>query len=82
MLRLVIGNPIIMKEIARVVPDVGSYAPATILVDERTDGVHVSYNSMASLLAPYGNPVALAVANDVDAKIWVGQAITDTRLHV
>jgi uncharacterized protein (DUF302 family) len=69
MLRLVLGNPVIMKEMARVVPDTGSYAPATILVDERPDGVHLSYDSMASLLAPYGNPEALAVAKDVDEKI-------------
>ena len=69
MLRLVFGNPLIMKEMARVVADAASYAPTTILVDERADGVHLSYDSMASLLAPYGNPVALAVAKDVDAKV-------------
>ena len=33
--RLVIGNPLIMKEMAKHVPDAGSYAPVTILVDER-----------------------------------------------
>ena len=58
-----------MKEMARHVPDTGSYAPVTILVDERPDGVHLSYDKMASLLAPYGNPDALAVARDLDAKI-------------
>ena len=41
----------------------------TILVDERADGVHVSYDSMASLLAPYGSESALAVARDLDTKI-------------
>jgi hypothetical protein len=34
-LRLLIGNPLIMKEMARVVPDAASHAPTTILVDER-----------------------------------------------
>jgi uncharacterized protein (DUF302 family) len=67
--RLVIGNPLIMKEMARHVPDAGSYAPVTILVDERQDGVHVSYDRMASLLTPYGNLDALAVARELDAKI-------------
>ena len=67
--RLVIGNPLIMKEMARHVPDAGSYAPVTILVDERPDGVHLSYDRMASLLAPYGNPDALAVARELDSKI-------------
>jgi uncharacterized protein (DUF302 family) len=67
--RFVIGNPLVMKEMAKHVPDAGSYAPVTVLVDERPDGVHVSYDRMASLLAPYGNPDALAVARDLDEKI-------------
>lgn len=67
--RLLIGNPLIMKEMVKHVPDAGSYAPVTILVDERPDGTHVSYDTMASLLAPYGNPDALAVARDLDLKI-------------
>src|SRR5260370_5396332 len=67
--RLVIGNPLIMKEMAKRVPDAGSYAPVTILLDERADGVHLSYDRMASLLAPYGNAEVLAVAQDLDAKI-------------
>ena len=68
-LRLVVGNPLIMKEMARTVPDAASYAPVTILVDERADGVHLSYDSMVSLLAPYGSQAALVVARDLDAKI-------------
>jgi len=68
-LRLVVGNPLIMKEMAKSVPDAASYAPITILVDERADGVHLSYDSMASLIAPYGSQSALVVARDLDAKI-------------
>jgi uncharacterized protein (DUF302 family) len=68
-IRLVIGNPLIMKEMAKHVPDAGSYAPVTVLVDERADGVHISYDRMASLLAPYGNRDALRVARDLDAKV-------------
>jgi uncharacterized protein (DUF302 family) len=68
-IRLVIGNPLIMKEMAKHVPDAGSYAPVTVLVDQRDDGVHISYDRMASLLAPYGNPDALKVARDLDAKV-------------
>lgn len=69
MLRLVVGNPLIMKEMAKAVPDAASYAPVTILIDERPDGVHVSYDSMASLLAPYGRRDALDVAKDLDIKV-------------
>lgn len=69
--RFLIGNPLIMKEMVKHVPDAGSYAPVTILIDERPDGVHLSYDKMASLLAPYGNPDALAVARDLDSKIEI-----------
>jgi len=67
--RLLIGNPLIMKEMTKHVPDAGSYAPVTVLVDERSDGVHLSYDKMASFLAPYGNREALQVAEDLDNKV-------------
>ena len=67
--RFVIGNPLIMKEMVKHVPDAGSYAPITILVDERPDGVHLSYDRMASFLGSYGSIEALAVARDLDSKI-------------
>ena len=67
--RLVIGNPLIMREMVKYVPDAGSYAPVTVLIDERPDGVHVSYDRMASLLAPYENAEALKVARELDAKV-------------
>jgi uncharacterized protein (DUF302 family) len=68
-IRLLIGNPLIMKEMAKHVPDAGSYAPVTVLVDERADGVHLSYDTMTSLLAAYGNREALDVARDLDSKV-------------
>jgi len=68
-LRLIVGNPVIMKRMAETVPDAAAYAPVTILVDERAEGVHLSYDSMASLLAPYGSERALAVAEELDAKV-------------
>ena len=69
MVRLIMGNPLIMQSMARLVSDAGSYAPVTVLVDERADGVHLSYDRMASLLAPYGNSEALNIARDLDAKV-------------
>jgi uncharacterized protein (DUF302 family) len=69
MIRFILGNPLIMKEMVKHVPDAGSYAPVTVLVDERADGVHLSYDRMASFLAPYGNRDALEVARDLDKKI-------------
>jgi uncharacterized protein (DUF302 family) len=67
--RLVIGNPLIMREMVKHAPDAGSYAPVTILIDERPDGIHISYDRMASFLAPYENAEALKVAKDLDAKV-------------
>jgi uncharacterized protein (DUF302 family) len=67
--RFIIGNPLIMMQMAKHVPDAGSYAPVTVLVDERPDGVHLSYDRMASFLATYGNVDALRVAENLDNKV-------------
>ena len=55
-----VGNPLIMKEMVKHVPDAGSYAPVTVLIDE---------DKMESRLLPYGNSDALAVARNLDSKI-------------
>ena len=58
-----------MKEMVKHVPDAGSYAPVTILIEERPDSVRISYDRMASCLASYGNSDALTVARELDAKV-------------
>jgi len=68
-LRIVAGNPLIMKEMVKHVVDAASYAPVTILIEERPDSVRISYDRMASYLAPYGNNDALKVARELDAKV-------------
>src|SRR6266446_1372909 len=67
--RLIMGNPLIMQSMTRLVPDAGSYAPVTVLIDQHPDGVHLSYDEMASFLAPYGNAEALRIGRDLDAKV-------------
>lgn len=67
--RLLLGNPLIMKRMVKFVSDAGSYAPVTVLIDQRPNGVHISYDTMASFLAPYGSREASQVARDLDAKI-------------
>jgi uncharacterized protein (DUF302 family) len=68
-LRIVAGNPLTMKEMVKHVVDAASYAPVTILIEERPDSVRISYDRMASYLAPYGSNDALKVARELDAKI-------------
>ena len=68
-LRIIAGNPLIMKEMVKHVVDAGSYAPVSILIEERPDSVRISYDKMASYLAPYGNSDSLKVARELDAKI-------------
>jgi uncharacterized protein (DUF302 family) len=68
-MRLLIGNPLIMKQMTELVPDAAAYAPVTILIDEREGKVHVSYDRMASLLSVYNNPGATKIAEALDAKI-------------
>ncbi len=67
--RLLVGNPLVMKEMVKRVPDAGSYAPVSLLIDERAGAVRLSYDSVAALLAPFGDDEALAVAQDLDSKI-------------
>jgi Domain of unknown function DUF302 len=67
--RIIAGNPLIMRQMVEFVPDAGSYAPVTILVYQREDGVHVSYDLMASYLAGCGSERALTVGRDLDAKV-------------
>ena len=69
MLRFVIGNPLVMKEMAKHVPDAASYAPVTVLIDERPDGVHLSYDTMVGFLASHKNLHALKIAQELDSKI-------------
>jgi hypothetical protein len=58
-----------MREMVRHAPDAGSYAPLTILVDERLDGVHLWLDTMASFLARYESPEALKIAQELDTKL-------------
>jgi len=67
--RIIAGNPLIMKQMVEHIPDAGSYAPVTILVYEREGKVHLCYDTMESLLASYGRGPALAVAKGLDAKV-------------
>jgi uncharacterized protein (DUF302 family) len=68
-LRIIAGNPLIMKEMVKHVVDAGSYAPVTILIEERPGSVRICYDRMASYLAPYENSEALKVARELDAKV-------------
>jgi uncharacterized protein (DUF302 family) len=68
-MRLLIGNPLIMKQMTELVPDAAAYAPVTILIDERDGRVHVSYDRMASFLSKYNNPDATKIAEFLDDKI-------------
>ena len=69
--RILVGNPLIMKQMVEQVADAGSYAPVTILIDERRNGVHLSYDRMASFLASYENAQVSKVARELDAKVEV-----------
>lgn len=67
--RFLIGNPLVMKEMVRHVPDAGSYTPVTVLIDERPDGVRLSYDKISFFLSPMGNEDALRVARDLDSRV-------------
>ena len=66
LLRIIAGNPVTMSKMTATVRDEGSYAPVTILIAERPDGVTVSYDRVASAIAPYAGNEASAVAAALD----------------
>jgi uncharacterized protein (DUF302 family) len=55
-----------MSKMTATVPDAGSYAPVTILVAERDGSVTLSYDRVASAIAPYAGQEASAVAEGLD----------------
>jgi uncharacterized protein (DUF302 family) len=69
MLRIIAGNPVTMSKMTATVPDAGSYAPVTILIMERDGGVTLSYDRVASAIAPYAGQEASAVAEELDQAV-------------
>lgn len=69
MVRIIAGNPVTMSDMAATVPDVGSYAPVTILVVELPDGVQIHYDKIASAIGDFDEPEAQAVARRLDNNV-------------
>ncbi|PZG24225.1 hypothetical protein C1I95_00540 [Micromonospora craterilacus] len=69
LVRIIAGNPVTMSRMTRHVPDAGAYAPVTILLWQDGDTVRIAYDTVASLITPYGDPRALAVARELDAEV-------------
>ena len=69
LVRLIAGNPVTMGEMSRHVPDAGSYAPVTLLIQELRDGgTRIAYDSVVSELAIYEDPAATQVAESSTQK--------------
>ena len=70
LVRLIAGNPVTMGQLTRHVPDAGSYAPVTILIQELPDGgTRVAYDTVASAISPYRDAVATQVAEHLDSEV-------------
>jgi uncharacterized protein (DUF302 family) len=68
LVRLIVGNPLAMGEMARTVADAASYAPVTILLEELADGrTRIAYDTVASAIASYNDAAASQVAEQLDA---------------
>jgi len=70
LVRLIAGNPVTMGEMTRQVADAGSYAPVTILIEEKpAGGTRVAYDTVASAIAPYRDAAASQVAQRLDTEV-------------
>ena len=68
-IRFLVGNPLIMKEMVKHVPDAGSYAPVTVLSMNVSTACPSPMTKWRVACFPHGNSDALAVARNLDAKI-------------
>ena len=72
LVRLIAGNPVTMGQMTRHLPDAGSYAPVTILIEELPGGgTRVAYDTVTSEIAPYGDAAASQVAERLDTEVLV-----------
>jgi uncharacterized protein (DUF302 family) len=69
MIRIIAGNPMIMRSMTQSVPVAGSYAPITILIYQFDGDVCVCYDTLASLLAVYDHTHPRQIAKDLDKKV-------------
>ncbi|MEI9954058.1 MAG: hypothetical protein WDO74_35050 [Pseudomonadota bacterium] len=67
--RIIAGNHVTMESMVRTTPGAGAFAPVTLLIYERDDGVHLRYDTLTS--AVYGELSAEAYrhAQDLDASV-------------
>jgi uncharacterized protein (DUF302 family) len=69
MIRIIAGNPMIMRSMTQSVPAAGSYAPITILIYQFDGDVCLCYDTLASLLAIYDSTEAWQIAVELDKKV-------------
>ena len=70
LVRLIAGNPVTMGEMTRHLPDAGSYAPVTILIQELPGGgTRIAYDTVTSAIAPYHDAAATQVAVRLDSEV-------------
>jgi hypothetical protein len=70
LVRLIAGNPVTMGQMTRHLPDAGSYAPVTILIQELPDGrTRIAYDTVSSAIGGYGTSPAAQVAEHLDSEV-------------
>jgi hypothetical protein len=69
MIRIIAGNPMIMRSMTQSVPAAGSYAPITILIYQFDGDVFLCYDTLASLLAIYDSTEAWQIAIELDKRV-------------
>jgi hypothetical protein len=70
LVRLIAGNPVTIGQMTRHLPDAGSYAPVTILIEELPGGgTRVAYDTVTSAIARYRDAAASQVAERLDTEV-------------
>ena len=70
LVQLIAGNPVTMGQMTRHLPDAGSDAPVTVLIEELPGGgTRVAYDTVSSAIGLYGDAAASRVAERLDTEV-------------
>ncbi len=67
--RIIAGNHVTMESMVRTTPGAGAFAPVTLLIYERDDGVHLRYDALTSAVHGELSVEAYRHAQDLDASV-------------
>jgi len=67
--RIIAGDPRVMCSMAGQIPEAGAYGTVAIQIDERADGVRLSYDRIAARVEEYEDQFVFELARNLEKRI-------------